>query len=72
MIINGWLPHASMIIKGQRYKAKQDIPVIAMTSWAAPFTGGYDRVLRAGEALRWLCVGAPLSSDVVRRDEEAG
>lgn len=38
-----------MIAKGQRYKTKKDIPVIAMTSWAAPFTGGYDRVLRAGE-----------------------
>lgn len=38
-----------MIYKGQRYKSKANIPVIAMTSWAAPFTGGYNRVLPAGE-----------------------
>ena len=38
-----------MIAKGQRYKTTKDISVTAMTSWAAPFTGGYDRVLRAGE-----------------------
>ncbi len=38
-----------MISKGQRYKTKTDMPVTAMTSWAAPFTGGYDRVLGAGE-----------------------
>lgn len=38
-----------MISKGQRYRVRTDVPVIAMTSWAAPFTGGYDRVLRAGE-----------------------
>ena len=38
-----------MISKGQRYKAKTDISVTVMTSWAAPFTGGYDRVLGAGE-----------------------
>jgi hypothetical protein len=38
-----------MISKGQHYRTRKDIPVIAMTSWAAPFTGGYDRVLRAGE-----------------------
>ena len=38
-----------MIVKGQRYKTTKDIQIIAMTSWAAPFTGGYDRVLRSGE-----------------------
>ena len=38
-----------MITRGQRYKTKTDIAVITMTSWAAPFTGGYDRVLVAGE-----------------------
>jgi len=38
-----------VVSKGQRYKVKKDVPVTAMTSWAAPFTGGYDRVLRAGE-----------------------
>ncbi|MBI5277343.1 MAG: hypothetical protein HY854_12865 [Burkholderiales bacterium] len=25
------------------------LPVIAMTSWAAPYTGGYERTLGAGE-----------------------
>ena len=38
-----------VICKGQRYRTKSDVPVTALTSWAAPFTGGYDRVLRAGE-----------------------
>lgn len=38
-----------MISKGQRYIVKKDITVTALTTWAAPFTGGYERVLRAGE-----------------------
>lgn len=38
-----------MITKGQRYKTIRQIPVIAMTSWTAPFTGGYDRLLNVGE-----------------------
>lgn len=38
-----------MIVKGQRYKTNKQIPVIAMTSWSAPFTGGYDRQLDQGE-----------------------
>jgi hypothetical protein len=38
-----------MISKGQHYRTRSDIPVTAMTSWAAPFTGGYKRVLRSGE-----------------------
>ena len=37
-----------MISKGQRYKTKTTIPVIAMTYWAAPFTGGYERELDPG------------------------
>jgi hypothetical protein len=37
------------ISKGQHYRTRRDIPVTAMTSWAAPFTGGYERILRAGE-----------------------
>jgi hypothetical protein len=38
-----------VIAKGQRFKTTSDIPVTAMTSWAAPFTGGYNVVLRTGE-----------------------
>lgn len=38
-----------MIKVGQEYKALEDIEVICMTSWEAPFTGGYDRVLPLGE-----------------------
>jgi hypothetical protein len=37
------------ISKGQRYRTGKDIAVTAMTSWAAPHTGGYERVLHAGE-----------------------
>src|SRR6266516_5752422 len=43
-----------MITKGQQYITRRDIPVIAMTSWSAPFTGGYDRILRTGEAFTVL------------------
>ncbi len=43
-----------MISQGQRYKTKTEIPVTAMTSWAAPFTGGYHRVLGAGEVFTIL------------------
>ena len=37
------------IRKGQRYRARDPIPVIAMTSWNAPFTGGHHATLPAGE-----------------------
>ena len=37
------------ISKGQHYRTRKDIPVTAMTSWAVQFTGGYERILRAGE-----------------------
>jgi hypothetical protein len=40
-----------VISKGQRYRARTDIAVCAMTRWALPFSGGYDRVLRAKEEL---------------------
>jgi hypothetical protein len=32
-----------------RYRTLKDMPVGVLTQWAAPYTGGYDRVLRAGE-----------------------
>jgi hypothetical protein len=38
-----------MVRKGQRYRSIVPLQVIAMTSWAAPFTGGEKRVLPAGE-----------------------
>lgn len=38
-----------MVRKGERYRCKAPLEVIAMTSWAAPFTGGADKVLPAGE-----------------------
>ena len=37
--------------RGQRYRAKVDVSVTCMTSWAAPFTGGYERVLPKGETI---------------------
>ena len=36
--------------RGQQYRAKVDVSVICMT-WAAPFTGGYERVLPKGETI---------------------
>jgi hypothetical protein len=38
-----------MVHKGERYRATAPLDVIAMTSWAAPCTGGEDGVLPAGE-----------------------
>lgn len=43
-----------MISKGQRYKTKTRIPVTAMTYWAAPYTGGYDRELGDSEVFTIL------------------
>ena len=39
------------VAKGQRYRANVDVPVTCMTSWAAPYTGGYERVFPQGEVL---------------------
>ncbi len=38
-----------MIREGQIYEAREDAEVTCMTSWAAPFTGGHDRVFPKGE-----------------------
>jgi hypothetical protein len=38
-----------VIARGQRYRTISPIPVAALTLWAAPFTGGYERMLPAGE-----------------------
>ncbi len=38
-----------MIKSGQRYQVNQAIPVICMTAWKSPYTGGHDRVLPEGE-----------------------
>jgi hypothetical protein len=37
------------ILAGQHYRATKPVDVIALTHWSAPFTGGYDVVLPAGE-----------------------
>lgn len=39
------------IRKGCRFRSRRPTPVTCLTSWATPFTGGYDRVLPAGEIL---------------------
>ena len=33
------------VSKGQRYRAKADVKITCMTAWAAPYTGGDDRVV---------------------------
>lgn len=38
-----------MIKKGERYRTKRPLKVIAMTSWVAPYTGGAHALLPAGE-----------------------
>lgn len=39
---------AGSVTEGRRYRAKADVAVTCLTSWAAPYTGGYDRVLPRG------------------------
>lgn len=39
------------IATGQRYRARVDVPVTCLTSWAAPSTGGYERMLPKGETV---------------------
>jgi hypothetical protein len=36
--------------EGDRYRCLQSFPVIAMTSWAAPYTGAAEGTFPAGEA----------------------
>src|SRR5438128_10059926 len=38
-----------MVRKGERYRSKKSVKVTAMTSWAAPFTGGINGTLAADE-----------------------
>jgi hypothetical protein len=38
-----------MVRKGERYRSTVPLKVIAMTSWNAPYTGGEEAVLPAGE-----------------------
>jgi hypothetical protein len=35
-----------------RCRAKVDVRVTCLTSWASPFTGGYERILPRGEIIR--------------------
>jgi hypothetical protein len=39
------------VARRQRYRAKVDVPVTCMTSWAAAATGGYERLLPQGETV---------------------
>jgi hypothetical protein len=38
-------------LAGQAYRVRVDMAVTALTLWAGPFSGGYDRTLRAGEVI---------------------
>lgn len=58
---------------GQRYRAVHDLEVIAMTHWNAPFTGGHEGVLPAGEIFT-IAIDPPESAtaaycDPARYDE---
>ena len=37
--------------RGQRYEVLKDTPAICMTYWKAPYTGGLEGVVPAGEVL---------------------
>ena len=37
--------------RGQRYEVLKDTPAICMTYWKAPYTGGLEVVVPAGEVL---------------------
>jgi hypothetical protein len=38
-----------VISRGQRYRTTTPLRVLALTCWAAPYTGGYERTLAQGE-----------------------
>jgi hypothetical protein len=38
-----------LVREGQRYRALRDLEVAALTHWRAPFTGGFEVTLPAGE-----------------------
>lgn len=38
-----------MVSEGQKYRALTNIELTCMTSWSAPYTGGYERVFPLGE-----------------------
>jgi hypothetical protein len=54
---------------GQRYRAKVDVRVTCMTSWAAPFTGGYERQLPRGETVT-IAQDPPETATAVWADPE--
>ena len=60
---------AMKVERGQRYRAKVDVPVTCMTSWATPFTGGYDRVLPEGEVVS-IANDPPAGATAVYADPE--
>ncbi len=41
-----------MIQKNQIYQTRQDLEVLCLTSWLAPYTGSYHRVLPKGECFK--------------------
>lgn len=57
------------VARGQRYRAKVDVTVTAMTSWATPFTGGYTRVLPKGEVVT-IANDPPAGATAVYADPE--
>ena len=56
-----------MVRKGQIYRCKAKLPVICMTSWSAPFTGGHERVLPRGESFK-ISNDPPASATAVYAD----
>ncbi len=57
------------VARGQRYRAKVDVVVTCMTSWAAPYTGGDERVLPRGEIVT-IANDPPPTATAVYADPE--
>lgn len=48
-----------MLTKGRRFRVTTDLPLTVMTHWRAPYTGGYESVLEAGETIEVASDQAP-------------
>ena len=50
--------------KGDRFQALQDVDVLVMTQWHAPYTGGDDGVVPKGEVLEVISDALPEAAGV--------
>ncbi len=57
------------VARGQRYRARSDVTLTCVTSWATPYTGGHERVLPRGEIVT-IAIDPPPGATAVYADPE--